>query len=118
MTGSVPGARHAYDRSTHLSPSHAPITEGEPADTDPVVQLVKIDRSGEHQKTDGDQLNSQLLSRWIGREGAKRIAVEAGIVEHGAWGVDVEEYRSHGEHEVMKCALRSARQLERLLESL
>jgi hypothetical protein len=33
-------------------------------------------------------------------------------------GVGVEEYRSHGEREVMKWALRSARQLERLLESL
>ena len=30
----------------------------------------------------------------------------------------VVEYRSHREHEVMKWALRSARQLERLLESL
>ena len=33
-------------------------------------------------------------------------------------GVGVEEYRSHGEREVMKWALRSARQLEQLLESL
>jgi hypothetical protein len=32
--------------------------------------------------------------------------------------VGVEEYRSHGEHEVMEWALTSARQLERLLESL
>jgi hypothetical protein len=37
---------------------------------------------------------------------------------NGAWELGVVEYRSHGDHEVMKWALRSARQLERLLESL